>query len=78
MTVEEWKQKNPPIRRKPITNADKIRAMTDEELAGLFADFETRCYLRLEPTAICDTVNFAKQHLERLKSTAEEGEDDGA
>ncbi len=27
-----------PKPRKPITNADKIRAMTDEELAQLFAD----------------------------------------
>lgn len=26
MTVEEWKRKNPPIRRKPIANADRIRA----------------------------------------------------
>ena len=33
MTVEEWKRKNPPIQRRPQTNADKIRAMTDEELA---------------------------------------------
>ena len=33
MTVEEWKRKNPPIRRKPLTNADRIRQMTDEELA---------------------------------------------
>ena len=33
MTVEEWKRKNPPIQRKPQTNADRIRAMSDEELA---------------------------------------------
>ncbi len=33
MTVEEWKRKNPPIQRKPLTNADRIRSMTDEELA---------------------------------------------
>ena len=33
MTVKEWKRKNPPIQRKPITNADRIRAMSDEELA---------------------------------------------
>lgn len=33
MTVEEWKKKNPPIRRKPKTNADRIRAMSDEGLA---------------------------------------------
>lgn len=33
MTVEECKKKNPPILKKPQTNADRIRAMTDEELA---------------------------------------------
>ena len=33
MTVEEWKRKNPPIQRKSKTKADRIRAMTDEELA---------------------------------------------
>ena len=32
MTVEEWKRKNQPIQRKPQTNADRIRAMNDEEL----------------------------------------------
>ena len=37
MTVEEWKRKNPPIQRKPITNADRIRAMSDEELAEWIA-----------------------------------------
>ena len=36
MTVEEWKRKNPPIQRKPITHADRIRTMTDEEMADLF------------------------------------------
>lgn len=35
MTVEEWKQKNPPIQRTSITNADRIRSMSDEELAEL-------------------------------------------
>ena len=35
MTVEEWKRKNPPIRRKPQTNADHIRAMSDEKLAKM-------------------------------------------
>lgn len=33
MTVEEWKRKNLPIRRNPLTNADRIRSMSDEELA---------------------------------------------
>jgi hypothetical protein len=43
MTVEEWKRKNPPIQRKPITNYDRLTAMSVEELAGelldLFAAF---------------------------------------
>ena len=38
MTVEEWKRNNPPIQRKPITNADRIRAMSDEELAEFIGD----------------------------------------
>lgn len=33
MTTEEWKRKNPPIQRKLLTNADRIRSMSDEELA---------------------------------------------
>lgn len=33
MTVEEWKKKNPPIRRKPQTNYDRIVSKTPEELA---------------------------------------------
>ena len=41
MTVEEWKRKNPPIQRKPITNADRIRSMTDEELAAYMGDVQT-------------------------------------
>lgn len=40
MTVEEWKRKNPPIRKRPQTNADRIRAMTDEELAD-YIDLHT-------------------------------------
>ena len=38
MTVEEWKRKNPPIQRKPITNVDRIRAMSVEELAAWIAE----------------------------------------
>ena len=30
-------------RPKPVTNADRIRAMTDEELAKLFSDWVTDC-----------------------------------
>ncbi len=38
MTVEEWKRKNPPIQRKSITNADRIRAMPSAELAEFLQD----------------------------------------
>ena len=40
MTVKEWKRKNPPIQRKPITKADLIRAMTDEELDKFLGDVQ--------------------------------------
>jgi len=43
MTVEEWKRKNPPIQRKPTTNADRIRSMTDEELVELLTEEEGFC-----------------------------------
>lgn len=38
MTVEEWKRKNPPIQRKPITNYDRIISKTPEELALFLSD----------------------------------------
>lgn len=50
-----------------MTNADAIRAMTDEELAEYFATFETICYYRLAPDAVCDTKVFVQEHLEWLK-----------
>ena len=40
MLVEEWKRKNPPIKRKPITNYDRIRAMDIDHL------IEWYCYHR--------------------------------
>ena len=42
MTVEEWKRKNPPIQRKPRTNVNRIRSMTDEELAEWLAAHNER------------------------------------
>lgn len=56
------------------TNSDRIRAMSDEELAEWIANWETRCYKRVDPLVDCDTKNFAKQILDWLKSPAEEGE----
>ena len=56
MTVEEWKQKNPPIQRKPFTNADRIRAMTDEELADWMTTyiFCTECMFFNDDTYTCN------------------------
>ena len=76
MTVDKWKQKNPPIQRKPITNADRIRAATDEDLAVVIAwpylasppwcSEHTTCpYISEDPTP-CD-----KCALEWLKQEAE-------
>lgn len=45
MLVEEWKRKNPPIQRKPITNGNRIRAMTDEELTRLLNDIQVAAFL---------------------------------
>ena len=35
MTVEEWKRKNPPIQRKPVTNYDRLIRKTPEEMAQI-------------------------------------------
>ena len=80
MTVEEWKKKNPPIQRKPITNADKIRAMTDEELAvflyGLVNEFHSMDHSSLD-------LKYCKIHANEhkydgwllwVRQEAEEGE----
>ena len=37
MTVEEWKRRNPPIRRKPMTNYERLISKTPEELAETYA-----------------------------------------
>ena len=78
MTVEEWKRKNPPIQRKPTTNADRIRAMTDEELAGFINDTE---YGFIDRPGMCDVCaqhriqncyNCYQCWLDWLKQEAEE------
>ena len=64
---------------KPQTNADRIRAMSDEELAGQFtliakvavngfADYDL-------PDEICDQL--CSQFLEKLKQPVKDGEGDG-
>ena len=56
---------------KQQTNADKIRQMSDVELADYFAKFETKCYKRVSKKIVCDTMRFAEQHLDWLKQEVE-------
>ena len=64
-------------REKPQTNADRIRAMSDEELAVMFADhenkvaFEVCCSFGL-PSVNYDFEESTSELLEWLKQPAEE------
>lgn len=40
--VDECNHKDCPYRTEPITNADRIRAMSDEELADVLREFATK------------------------------------
>ena len=77
MTVEEWKRKNPPIRRKPMTNYDRLISKTPEELAEFFGTLpccppgstEELCYP--ENTCGADTKMMVKCWETWLKSPVE-------
>lgn len=71
MLVEEWKRKNPPIQRKPNTNADRIRSMMDEELADYFS--ELSCWPHAGREDCRGMANCFSCWLDWLKSPAEEG-----
>lgn len=58
MTVEEWKRKNPPIQKKPITNGDLFRHMSDEELAEYFPTHASLCPDLEENKMVCKGANF--------------------
>lgn len=77
--VEKCNHTDCPCRTEPITNADRIRAMSDEELADLFyriVDAQESCTLicgnldeckrNNEPYLVCE-----KHYLEWLKQPAE-------
>lgn len=49
-----------------MTNADRIRAMTDEEIAEYLSQLEIRCYLRIKPKWKFDTEAYAQQWLDYL------------
>lgn len=45
--------------KKPLTNGDRIRAMTDEELAEWVVSFGTICEICSENTFVCDDETIA-------------------
>lgn len=49
-----------------MTNANRIRAMTDEEMAEYLSQLEIRCYLRIKPNWGFDDEAYAKQWLDWL------------
>lgn len=69
--VTSWCVQGPCKDERP-SNADRIRAMTDEELAEHLARLETKCYLRFLPHWKCNTENFAKQWLDWLKQEVDD------
>ena len=75
MTVEEWKRKNPPIQRKSKTNADRIRAMSDEKLAEFLDGVKSDWWDGIVPVTVIDGKNMFDSNdiLEWLK---EESKDD--
>ena len=70
--VEKCNQTDCPYRTEPITNADRIRAMTDEELSKTFeTDFAT-CPPNAGEDKWCDKDADCKQcWLDWLKQPAE-------
>ena len=60
---------------KPKTNADRIRAMSDEELAGMLRS--TGCPLARSDMACKEFGSCRNCWLEYLKQPVKDGEDDG-
>lgn len=72
MTVEEWKRKNPPIQRKLAYNADKLRAMSDEDLADQFT--QNGVFLCPVHNPNCLEADCRECFLEWLKQEASDGQ----
>lgn len=68
MTVDEWKKKNPPIRRKPKTNYDLFISKTPEELTEYIRVF----FPEVCPPGNCPGEDYCyKCWLDWLKSPVE-------
>lgn len=62
-----------PYITKPLNNADRIRAMSDEELAEWLTALEIKAYSRVGYFG--NEERFKAQYVEWLKSPAEEAEE---
>ena len=71
--VEECNQTDCPYRTEPITNADRIRAMSDEELADMRVRYNpvTEMYINDTDEAYYDFVSAMEAELEWLQQPAE-------
>lgn len=66
--IDECNHTDCPYRTEPITNADRIRAMSDEELANMLTDFSNNGgWVTETGREIC-----YERHIEWLKQPAEE------
>lgn len=65
-TTAEWRKWNA-VQTKSITNADRIRSMTDEEMAEFMVKIEVAAYKRREPDVVCNEERFKAQWLDWLK-----------
>lgn len=79
MTVEEWKRKNPPIQRKPVTNYDRI-SKSPEELAEFLSKNRGGCRALTTESYVCDfytddlNTDCKACWLDWLRREAKEGE----
>jgi len=71
---EELAKLFPPIKRKPITNADRIRSMTDEELACFINEIEAEAIKRAGRYLTKTEIERGKaQRLDWLRQEATDG-----
>ena len=59
--VDECNHKDCPYRTEPITNADKIRAMSDEELKEFICSNSQCKFCKFERWGRCDLLEWLQQ-----------------
>ena len=59
--VDECNHKDCPYRTEPITNADKIRAMSDEELKEFICSISQCKFCKFEGWGRCELLEWLQQ-----------------